>query len=478
MTFKDTRSNLTVKGLTAVLYGTTPSGGLLSIPDFTDLRPDDSIYNSTDYLCTAEKILNLFFPEINDCPALLRKAYSSFSDKRITPLVRLDDNLFILELFKGPTSAFKDLALQLLPHLMLKAKETINDNKDTLILTATSGDTGKASLEGFKNIHGIRIIVFYPADGVSAIQERQMITQEGDNVCVCSVEGNFDDCQSGVKKALNTLSKNSRYSISSANSINIGRLIAQTVYYFHAYAQLIEQNRIKKGDKVNFCVPSGNFGDILAGYWAKMMGLPVNRLICASNMNNVLTDFINTGTYNSDRKFYKTYSPSMDILISSNVERLLYNICGMENTNTYMQKLIKEKKYSVSPEEHNRIKETFSAGFCPEDKVKDTILKYYRNYSYLPDPHTANALYVNEEMKNDNKPTIVLSTASPYKFPSVVISSLNEKVPENEFRQLIKLSEITSTTIPENLKALENKPLRFNNRIKKDDILSFTEKIL
>ena len=477
MIFKSTRSNLTIDGLKAVLTATTDNGGLLNVTDFSSIKINEEIYLSDDYFYTAEKILSLFFPEIDNLKPILYSAYSSFESKKITPLIPVNNNLYILELFRGPTSAFKDLALSLLPYLMLKAKEMLNDKSETVILTATSGDTGKACLEGFRDVKNTKVIVFYPNNGVSEIQKRQMTTQEGNNVYVCAINGNFDDCQKGVKQAFQNLKLGNNYSLSSANSINIGRLISQIVYYFNAYTQLITLNRIKVGDKINFCVPTGNFGNILAGFYAKKMGLPINKLICASNMNNVLTDFINTGLYNSNRTFYKTYSPSMDILISSNVERLLDFISDKNSVKTYMTKLNNTGNYQIREEELKQIKETFIADFCTEEKVLETINYYYRTYHYLSDPHTANALFVYNKLK-DSTPTVVLSTASPYKFPKVILNALDAKIPGNEFEELSALYDLTKIDIPENLKNLKDKNIRFSKTINKEEILKYLEEVL
>ena len=352
-----------------------------------------------------------------------------------------------------------------------------------MILTATSGDTGKAALEGFHDVEGTRIIVFYPHNGVSAVQKAQMVTQTGANVKVCAVRGNFDDCQQGVKKAfgeINTkgLLTGSGMSLSSANSINIGRLAPQVVYYFIAYAKLLGLGRIKKGDLVDYVVPTGNFGDILAGYFAKLMGLPVGRLVCASNANKVLTDFLNTGVYDRRRDFVRTSSPSMDILVSSNLERLLY--LAAEGDTAYvsacMEALAKDGVYQVSDKVLQNIRRDFSAGCCDEAETEKTIGRVWRDCAYLCDPHTAVAFAVAEEYKKQRQggaPVVVLSTASPYKFPAAVLKAIGGGTEGDEFAQMETLSRITNTPIPQNLSGLRSREVLHKDLIDKDDMLNY-----
>lgn len=369
----------------------------------------------------------------------LRGAYaaSKFSAPEIAPTVNISGNKNVLELWHGPTCAFKDMALQLLPYLMTVSAKKTADGKTIVILVATSGDTGKAALEGFKDVDHTKILVFYPVDGVSPMQKLQMTTQEGGNVAVCAINGNFDDAQSAVKSIFtnseikNELDKKNMM-FSSANSINWGRLVPQIVYYFSAYCDMVDSGRIHLGDKINVVVPTGNFGNILAGYYAKQMGLPVKTLVCASNSNNVLTDFLKTGTYDKNREFYTTSSPSMDILISSNLERLLYHMSGDDDKLIcdLMNKLSADGKYTVSSDVMEKIQQMFDAGYTAEDKVDETIKYQFDNYGYLCDTHTAVAVRVYDEyVKNtgDDIPTVIDSTASPYKFSASVLNAIADE---------------------------------------------------
>ena len=415
--------------------------------------------------------------EIKNC---VENAYRrKFSHEKITPLVELSDG-YVLELFKGPTSAFKDVGLSLLPQLTKTALTKVNDKNDILILTATSGDTGKAALEGFKDVDRTKIMVFYPNDGVSVVQKTQMQTQEGKNTKVCAIHGNFDDAQSGIKELFvdnkfkkQLLEKNIK--LSSANSINIGRLIPQVVYYVVAYLDLVNNKKINLGDKVNFVVPTGNFGNILAGYYAEQIGLPINKLICASNNNNVLYDFLTTGVYDKNRDFLKTVSPSMDILISSNLERLLYYVSGRDNE--YIARLMKDLKetgrFEVTPEILSIIKEKFQAGYTTDEDTKEIIKKIYNKDNYLLDTHTAVAYKVLLDNLDKNHANIVLSTASPYKFTESVYSSLNTPSNEDEFTLMEKLHEQTKVDIPENLQGLDKKEIRHKDVINKEDMKKY-----
>ncbi len=460
----------------AVLTGLAPDGGLYlpcTLPDFSWA---DCVQKDT--LGMAETILSAFLPDIPDMPALVKKAYTGkFETEDLTPTVPAGD-FHVLELFRGPTSAFKDVALSMLPQLMTAARSAKGEKEDVLILTATSGDTGKAALEGFKNVDGIRICVFYPHGGVSDVQRRQMVSQEGGNVTVCAVRGNFDDAQTGVKNIFTAArEQNLPLNLSSANSINIGRLVPQITYYFKAYRDLLDSGKIALGDEVNFSVPTGNFGDILAGYLAKKLGLPVGKLICASNANNVLTDFIRTGTYDRRRTLHKTDSPSMDILVSSNLERLLYLVS--EDTalvSRLMNQLNTQGYYQVSEELLTEIQKHFWAGWCDDTRGAETIAEVWNKNGYLCDTHTASGWAVAEDYVNqtgDSRPMVVLSTASPYKFPAAVLAAIGERAQGDEFDQLEQLHSVTGVAIPKNLAALRTKPELHNGVIDKDKMLEF-----
>ena len=416
--------------------------------------------------------------ELREC---VNAAYAKekFGDNPV-PLVQVNDNTAVLELWHGPTSAFKDMALQLLPHLLTRSMKKTGETNKVVILVATSGDTGKAALEGFADVEGTQIIVFYPSEGVSDIQKRQMITQMGKNVKVFGIEGNFDDAQRGVKEIFGNkvlsdeLSKNG-FSFSSANSINWGRLVPQIVYYFSAYVDAVAAGKISFGDKVNFVVPTGNFGDILAGYYAKLMGLPVERLLCASNSNKVLTDFINAGTYDKCREFYKTISPSMDILVSSNLERLLYNVTD-ENAAlvaNYMKRLNTEGVYQIDNDVLKRVQTEFFGAWVDELETKETIGRIYGDYKYLMDTHTAVAWRALEKYRfltSDDTDSIVLSTASPYKFADSVLDALEDTQPAgaDPFANLDELNAKTGEEIPPRMLALKDLPVLHSEIIPAD----------
>ena len=402
------------------------------------------------------------------------------------PLKKVKDNTYSLELWKGPTAAFKDMALQIMPRLLSRALLKTGEKNTALILVATSGDTGKAALEGHKDVEGVKIMVFYPVDGVSKVQKLQMATQAGGNVNVCAIKGNFDDAQTGVKKIFSNpdakakLLENS-YILSSANSINWGRLAPQIVYYFSAYCELLNQGEIKLGDKINVCVPTGNFGNIFAAYLAKSMGLPIDKMVCASNANNILTDFINTGVYDKNRDFHLTMSPSMDILISSNLERLLYFTAGTEETAECMKKLNTVGKYEVSADAMDIIKQNFVGYFADEDETAKTLRKVYTEYGYLADTHTSVAFdcaekYVNET--GDIKPMVVVSTASPYKFAADVYKSITGKETSDGTAALDELSALTSTEISYPLRDLDKRKVNFNTVIDTDAMLDEVYKFM
>ena len=472
MNYISTRNKNIVKNdKVALLQGLSEDGGLFVLENFKDKIDLEKLLNKS-YTEIALEVLKLFFSfDEKKLKSVIEKAYSKFSTSKVTPLVELKKS-YILELFHGPTSAFKDVALTLLPHLIQLALE--GTNQEILVLTATSGDTGKAALEGFKDVAQTEIIVFYPKNGVSKVQELQMRTQEGKNTKVCAIEGNFDDAQTGVKNIFldeNLQKKLGDKKFSSANSINIGRLTPQIVYYIVSYVELVKNNKIKMGDKINFVVPTGNFGDILAGYYAKKLGLPVNKFICASNNNNVLYDFLTTGTYDRNREFLKTISPSMDILISSNLERLLYDLSGTDDKyiKSLMEDLNKNGKYQVNDEILKKIKEQFGAGYATDEETAKTIKKVWEEEKYLLDPHTAVAYKVMLE-QNLSEPTVVLSTASPYKFCASVANALLNIHDEDEFVLMQKLYETTKVEIPENLKNLKSKEILHSDIIKKEEM--------
>ena len=463
----------------AIKQGIADDGGLFlpeSIPQI-DLDFIKELSN-VSYSERAAKVLSLYltdytYDELLDCA---KKAYdTSFGDFAAPVSSLVGDDLRILELWHGPTCAFKDMALQIMPRLLSLALKKTGETKCAYILVATSGDTGKAALEGYKDVDSVKIMVFYPEDGVSDMQKMQMATQEGNNVCVTAIKGNFDDAQTGVKKIFADAEMKKKLAdegafLSSANSINWGRLAPQIVYYISAYADLVAEGEIALGEKVDITVPTGNFGNILAAYFAKRMGLPVNRFICASNSNNILTDFLNTGVYDRNRKFYTTMSPSMDILISSNLERLLYFVAGAQKTREYMEKLSKDGVYAVEPMFFDKIKAEFSAYSCDEEACAKTIKGTFDKYSYICDPHTAvavKAAYAYLEENGKGLKNIVASTASPYKFAADVLVSLGEEVPADMSEVLTKLSAVTKTEIPAPLAELFGKTVRFTKSVEK-----------
>ncbi|MBR7122398.1 MAG: threonine synthase [Oscillospiraceae bacterium] len=474
MLYHSTRSQQNaVDSAQAVLNGLAPDGGLYVPTQLPAMDVADCL--AQDTMTMAARVIGAMLPDIANMPELVQKAYTGkFETAELTPTV--DTGKFtVLELFRGPTSAFKDVALCMLPQLLTAAKTQKGMQEDILILTATSGDTGKAALAGFQDVPGVGICVFYPHGGVSRVQRAQMVTQEGRNVAVCAVEGNFDDAQTGVKNIFLAGVEGKR--LSSANSINIGRLAPQITYYFKAYADLLRRGQIQMGDKVNFSVPTGNFGDILAGYIAKKMGLPVGKLICASNANNVLTDFIRTGTYDRRRPLHKTISPSMDILVSSNLERLLYFMSDdTALVAELMDKLNKEGLYTVPQELKAAISQEFWAGCCDDARTRETIRRVWKEQSYLCDTHTAAGWAVAEEYvaaTGDTAPMVVLSTASPYKFPAAVLSALENSTEPDEFKQMKHLCQLTGVAIPKNLQGLQEKKELHTGVIEKDAMLSY-----
>ncbi|MBQ3357054.1 MAG: threonine synthase [Oscillospiraceae bacterium] len=473
MNYQSTRNaKITASSTAAVLQGLADDGGLFITKDFGSFDWRGTLQQNAFGM--AEAILGALLPDFDDMPALVRRAYTGkFETDELTPLVKVGSR-YVLELFRGPTSAFKDVALSMLPQLITAARAQEGVRDEILILTATSGDTGKAALAGFRDVPGTKIIVFYPDAGVSKVQKAQMVTQEGENVCVCAVRGNFDDTQTGVKRIFAAgLPEGSGVRLSSANSINIGRLAPQVVYYFKAYANLLRSGRIHEGDQVDYVVPTGNFGDILAGYLAKRMGLPVGRLVCASNRNDVLTDFLRTGVYDRRRPFYKTISPSMDILVSSNLERLLYLLCEDENEVAgYMRDLNEQGAYTVSDAMLEKLHGEFGCGCCDDVETKETIGRVWKEHGYLMDTHTAVAWKVAEGYES-GAPVVVLSTASPYKFPAAVLSAIGGDASGDEFEIMDRLHTLTGVPVPQGLATLRSKPVRHTDVIDREAMQAY-----
>ena len=477
----------TVSVSEAIIQGLADDGGLYT-PQALDQKVDLASTLKMSYLELAQYILSLFLSnfsheQIQQC---VQNAYqNSFENNEVAPLCKYNDG-WLMELWHGPTSAFKDVALTLLPHLLTAAYQNQNENDLISILTATSGDTGKAAINGFADVKNTAITVLYPEIGVSDIQKRQMQTSLGKNVEVIAIKGNFDDCQRIVKDAMKdpvVLEACKHMKLSSANSINIGRLLPQIVYYFDSYAKLVNHGDIQLNDAVNFVVPSGNFGNILAGYLAKQLGLPIKKLVCASNSNNVLTDFIRTGTYNANRTFIPTISPSMDILVSSNLERLLFLLSNHNDVliNQYMASLKNDGHYTISDDLRQRLQESFAAYDCSEDECKKVIHDTFHKEHILIDPHTAvavHACHAYKQESNDNTPCIVLSTASAYKFAKDVYTALTEKSCTDEFEAMNALHDYTSIAIPKNLACLKDMEIRFTNTVKKEDALATIAKRL
>ena len=470
MQYQSTRNDkLTANPLQAILWGLAPDGGLYVPCTLDKIIFDWKCTLNKDAFGIAETVLSALLPDYEDMSGLVRRSYAhKFETPDLTPLVQAGDAC-ILELFRGPTAAFKDVALSMLPQLLCAAKRQLGDDSTTVILTATSGDTGKAALQGFCDVPGTKILVFYPQQGVSAVQKAQMVTQNGSNVTVCAVEGNFDDAQTGVKMAFaacagSPVLRQAGITLSSANSINIGRLAPQVMYYFKAYGDLVRRGKLRVGEPVDFVVPTGNFGDILAGYLAKKMGLPVGTLVCASNANHVLTDFFKTGVYDRHRPFLKTASPSMDILISSNLERLLYFVTDgdTEAVAGWMRQLQAEGRYSVPAFVLKKLQQEFWAGYCDDAAASASISALWKEHHYLCDTHTAVAWNVAQQYKaakRSDAPMVVLSTASPYKFPAAVSAALGGDLCENEFETMEVLQRMTGVPIPANLQGLTRRPI-------------------
>ena len=482
----------------AIKAGIAPDGGLL-VPE--QLPKVDSGFLAElvplNYNQRAAKILKLFLDDYSqaEIEACIENAYggSKYDHPAIAPLVKVegDDRIRLLELWHGPTSAFKDMALQLLPQLLSLALRKTAETAKIVILVATSGDTGKAALEGFRDVDRIKIIVFYPNEGVSRIQRLQMITQEGSNVDVVAVNGNFDDTQTGVKNIFNNKDYGAElaaqgYKFSSANSINWGRLLPQIVYYFSAYADMVGDGSVKSGEKINFVVPTGNFGNILAGYYACRMGLPVNKLICAANSNNVLTDFLRTGKYDRNRKFFKTLSPSMDILISSNLERLLYHMSGDDSAKVadWMQQLNTKGSYQVDESCIGSIRSLFWSDWASDEQTAGMIKKVFKDHKYVADTHTAVAWKVYQNYRaetGDQTSTVIVSTASPFKFNESVLGAIAGQdvlADKDEFAALRELSRATGWPVPQGLNSLENKDIRHKLVCDKEDMPDLVKKLL
>lgn len=465
----------------AIIKGIAEDKGLYvpnSLPKLT-FEPKD--LKGASYREIAKKVIGSFFDDFteDELTKCVDSAYDSkFDDPAVAPLKKADGAYF-LELYHGKTAAFKDMALSILPYFLTTSMKKENEDKKIVILTATSGDTGKAALEGFADVPNTEIIVFYPNNGVSEVQERQMTTQEGANTHIYAVEGNFDDAQTAVKKIFtdkDVAAKLSErgYKFSSANSINIGRLVPQVAYYVYSYVELLNKGTIKEGEKINVVVPTGNFGNILAAYYAKQMGIPINKLICASNKNKVLTDFINTGKYDANRDFYITNSPSMDILISSNLERLLYHLSGgnSEEVAGYMNDLEENKYYEVSDTVKDGMKD-FYGGFADTDTTNETIGELYDKENYLADTHTAVAYRVYKDYKEktgDDTVTVIASTASPYKFADSVATSIGLPSEPDGFAYVKAINKTTGVKIPKGLVDLDKKTIRHGEVIKIDEL--------
>lgn len=481
--FRSTRNaDDTVTASQAVLKGLSADGGLY-VPEYLPKLDvplaalSDMTYHETAYAVMKQFLTDYTQEELKDC---IRRAYDEkFDVPQIAPLKKEGD-AYYLELFHGATIAFKDMALSILPYLMTTAAKKNHEEKEIVILTATSGDTGKAALAGFADVPGTRIIVFYPKDGVSAVQEKQMVTQRGENTRVIGIRGNFDDAQTGVKKlfgdaALGRDLDAAGFCFSSANSINIGRLVPQIVYYVYAYGQMVKNGALSVGDPMNVVVPTGNFGNILAAFYAKNMGLPIGKLICASNENKVLYDFFRDGTYDRNREFILTSSPSMDILISSNLERLIYRIAGDDAAvnASLMRELSEKGRYTVTPEMRERMKD-FCGGFATRGQTAEEISRVYRNTGYVLDTHTAVASYVYHEYRaqhDDATPTVIASTASPYKFARSVMEAIDKKYADmDDFALIDELSKLSHTAVPRAIEEIRNAPVLHDKVIDRDQM--------
>lgn len=491
MKYYSTRTGFESTASEAIAKGLAPNGGLY-VPDMLPALTTELLQElrEMDYRGRAAKVMSMFLPEYtnDELERFCSAAYGeNFDSEQIAPVHALDENTGFLELWHGPTCAFKDMALQMLPHLLTASLKKCGEQRKVCILVATSGDTGKAALQGFSDVPDTRILVFYPDGGVSDVQRLQMVTQTGSNVGVCAVKGNFDDAQTGVKRIFGdagfaeTLSERGWF-LSSANSINWGRLLPQIVYYISAYLDEVSADRIKMGENLHFVVPTGNFGNILAGWYAKQMGLPVGRLICASNENNVLTDFIRTGVYNKNRPFYLTASPSMDILVSSNLERLLRSLSGSgEETAAYMRALRETGTYTVTPAVLEKLQAEFSCGFCDDAETRTAIGAVWREHQYLMDTHTAVAYHVLQNYRaetRDETPAVVVSTASPYKFCDHVLTAIGGSADAPGVQLIDRLQAETGIPAPKPLAGLGDRAVRFTECVEKQDMLTAVDAFL
>lgn len=479
----------TVSASQAILQGLATDGGLFTPISMPQVDLDFSVLKDASYQEVARLILSAFLDDFSaeELDYCITNAYDSkFDTPAIAPVVKLKGQ-YNLELFRGSTIAFKDMALSILPYLMTTAAKKHGLDKDIVILTATSGDTGKAAMAGFADVPGTQIIVFYPRDGVSKVQELQMTTQTGANTHVVAIDGNFDDAQTNVKQMFNDEQLRAKLSakqlqFSSANSMNIGRLVPQIVYYVYAYAQLVKAGEIQAGDKVNFTVPTGNFGNILAAYYAKQIGLPVGKLICASNDNNVLTDFFATGVYDKNRAFRVTTSPSMDILVSSNLERLIFHLFGNDACKTaeLMEALANQGHYDIQGADAD-ILSLFAASFATEEETAAEIKRVYQESQYIEDPHTAVASAVYKryvDQTGDQTPTVIASTASPYKFPVVAVEAVTGQSGLSDFEALACLHEISGIALPPAVDGLETAPVRHKTVVAADQMQAEVEAYL
>ena len=493
MRYISTRDNtIQYSASQAISQGLAKDGGLLTpcyIPKLPGKALEDML--GMAYQQRAVYIMKMFLEEftVKELTDFAGAAYGpdKFDTPAVAPVRAVDGNTHCLELWHGPTCAFKDMALQMLPHLLTASLSKTEEDKTVCILVATSGDTGKGALEGFKNVPRTKILVFYPKDGVSEVQQLQMVTQEGDNVGVAAVVGNFDDAQTGVKRlfsdgAVRQELADQGYFFSSANSINWGRVLPQLVYYISAYCDLLRDGKLAPGQSVNICVPTGNFGNILAAYYAREMGLPIGQLICASNSNNVLTDFIREGVYDRNRQFYNTMSPSMDILISSNLERLLYSITqDPEEVRRYMARLNEVGRYQVGGKVKEKLQKRFKGYFCDDKETQRVIRSMYDRHGYLIDTHTAVAFSALEQYRaetGDGAPAIVASTASPFKFCASVLEALGETAPAHGLDALDQLSAKTGLPAPAPLAGLRDKQVRFTQVVEKDRMVDAVRSLL
>lgn len=486
MKFISTRGGEKVSGANAIVQGLSANGGLFvpeKFPEVTETELNEML--DMNYPERAAKILKKYLEEYDEKGLLsaCESAYAKFEGGDPAPLVRLDDGVYMLELFHGPTCAFKDMALTVLPYLLRKGCDIVGIKEEILVLVATSGDTGKAALEGFKDEEGVKIMVFYPSDGVSKMQKLQMCTQEGKNVNVAAVKGNFDDCQNAVKKIFANVEYNKillekGVRLSSANSINFGRLAPQIAYYFSAYLDLVSSSQIAMGEQIDFTVPTGNFGNILAAYYAKRMGLPVRRLHCASNSNRILTDFFNTGVYDTNREFIKTTSPSMDILVSSNLERLIFEFSGRDTrlTAARMNELKSTGKYEITAEELASISEIFDGGCSSEEESVEAMYDVFIDTGYTMDTHTGCAMKVAvdwfEANKKDETKMVIVCTASPYKFPQDVLYAVTGNDVKDSFKGIKRLHAATAMAVPKCLQNLKDKPVRFSGSYEKSKLFA------